>query len=149
MALTISEARAMFRYLAGQVKLTPYYCLEPVYAVQVRAVLTGLRAYIPALEASSDTEYAELHRHLLAGRRAIDFGLEHRALVHAFLGLHVRPFPAALFTLAGSASLTLGGTAAAIQLFEHALWIHPGFTPARDELDTIRDCLDYPPDRPR
>lgn len=149
MPLSITDARIMFRYLAEQVRMEHHYCLGTVYAAQVQAVLAGLREYLPGLEAPSLTEYDNLERHLNAGRQALDLGLDRRALVHAFLGLRIRPYPAALFTLAGSASLTLGATATAIRLFRHALWVHPGFTPARDELATIHDCLDQPPDRPR
>ncbi|MBX7138934.1 MAG: hypothetical protein K1X83_13240 [Oligoflexia bacterium] len=59
------------------------------------------------------------------------------ALVHALTGLSCAPHNPILWYVTASAFFNLGSVDASAVLFDHALWIHPGYIAARKELDVI------------
>jgi hypothetical protein len=72
-----------------------------------------------------------------ASADALRRGKLRAGLARALRGLSFAPHHPELHYLAASATLQLGAAEEAVRLLQHALWIHPGFEPARRDLEAL------------
>ncbi len=128
-----------FERLAERVAVAPNSRLEPFVSASLRRATDELRRFIPGLDMPPDSEAARfLARSAYA---ALEDGDSREALARALRGLSFAPHHPGLFFAAASACFEYGAVEDAIRLLRHTLWIHPGHTAARRDLDALNAYL--------
>ncbi len=128
-----------FERLAERVVVSPSSRLDPFVSASMRRAMEELRRFIPGLEAPPDPEAARfLARSAYA---ALEDGDSREALARALRGLSFAPHHPGLYFAAASACFEYGAVEDAIRLLRHTLWIHPGHTAARRDLEALSAYL--------
>ena len=124
-----------FERLAERVAVSPTSRLDPFVSASIRRATEELRRFIPGLDAPPDSDAARfLARSAYA---ALEDGDSREALARALRGLSFAPHHPGLFFAAASACFEYGAVEDAIRLLRHTLWIHPGHTSARRDLEAL------------
>lgn len=116
--------------------------LEPVIENTLRLVMRELELHIPGYEAPSNAEAAKDFTE--AGEIALRNKDERVALSFALRGLSCSLHDPALWCVGGRAYVEIGGIVTALRMLHHALWIHPGYEAAQNELDALTSFHDVP-----
>lgn len=132
---SLFELAQSFRQLATAVANSSDQTDVPIKRAIVDRV-NELRSYIPGLDPPFDHDMAE--DFCRASQLAVDRGDERLALVRALHGLSFAPHHPQLFYLAASACFELGWVELVIRFLYQALWIHPGYTDARNDLESLK-----------
>lgn len=128
-----------FERLAERVAASPGSRLDPFVSVSMRRACEELRRFIPGLDAPPDAEAARFLAR--AAYAAMEDNDAREALSRALRGLAFAPHHPGLFFVAASACFQFGAVEDAIRLLRHTLWIHPGHTAARRDLDSLSAYL--------
>ena len=124
-----------FERLGERVAVSPTSRLDPFVSASLRRGMEELRRFIPGLDTPPDSEAARfLARSAYA---ALEDGDSREALARALRGLSFAPHHPGLFFAAASACFEYGAVEDAIRLLRHTLWIHPGHTAARRDLEAL------------
>ena len=124
-----------FERLAERVAVSPTSHLDPFVSASIRRATEELRRFIPGLETPPDPDAARfLARSAYA---ALEDGDAREALTRSLRGLSFAPHHPGLFFAAASACFEFGSVEDAIRLLRHTLWIHPGHTAARRDLEAL------------
>lgn len=132
---TLDEIAVVFAHLADRAAAERARVLDPVVRLSITRAIHELRRHIPGLYPPADASAANALAS--ASADALRRGRLRAALARALRGLSFSPHHPELHYLAGSACLQFGATEEAVRLFQHALWIHPGYLPARQDLEAI------------
>ena len=132
---SIEELTMLYAHLADRVSADPDAPVDPTVAATVDQAIGMLRRYIPGLDAPPDAQAARILA--ASASAALSHGRPGDALARALRGLSFAPQHPELHRLVGSACLELGAARAGVASLIHALWIHPGYEDAREELDTL------------
>lgn len=124
-----------FERLADRVAAAPGSRLDPFVSNSLRRATEELRRFIPGLDAPPDPDAARFL--VRAAYAALEDGDSREALARALRGLSFSPHHPGLFYAAASACFEYGAVEDAIRLLRHTLWIHPGHTAARRDLDSL------------
>ncbi len=124
-----------FERLAERVAASPSSRLDPFVSVSLRRACEELRRYIPGLETPPDPEAARFLAR--AAYAAMEDNDAREALARALRGLSFSPHHPGLYFVAASACFEFGAVEDAIRLLRHTLWIHPGHTAARRDLEAL------------
>ena len=132
---SLDEIAVVFAHLADRVAAERARTLDPIVRLSMGRALTELRRHIPGLYTPPDVGAAAALA--TASADALRRGRLRAGLARALRGLSFAPHHPELHYLASSACLQLGAAAEAIRLLQHALWIHPGYGPARRDLEAL------------
>jgi hypothetical protein len=132
---TLEELTMVLSHLADRVSADRDPMLDPIIGSSLRRILDELRLHVPGLEPAPDIQAARILAH--SASAALQHGREREALARALRGLSFAPHHPELHYLAASACLELGAPQEGVALLIHALWVHPGYTDARRDLDTL------------
>jgi len=132
---SLEELALLYAHLADRVATDPDAPIDPTVAASVDQAVGALRRYIPGLEPPPDAQAARILA--ASATAALAHGRPGDALARALRGLSFAPQHPELHRLTGSACLELGAARAGVASLVHALWIHPGYEAAREELDTL------------
>ena len=132
---SLDEIAVVLAHLSDRVSMDRGTTLDPFVRLSVARAVTELRRHIPGLYVPPDAEAAAALA--TASADALRRGKHRSALSRALRGLSFSPHHPELHYLAGTACLQLGAVEAALRLMQHALWIHPGYAPARQDLETL------------
>jgi Flp pilus assembly protein TadD len=132
---TLDEIAVVFAHLADRVAAERARSLDPVVRLSIARAVTELRRHIPGLYAPPDAGAAAALG--TASADALRRGRLRAALARALRGLSFSPHNPELHYLAASACLQFGATEEAVRLLQHSLWIHPGYQPARQDLESL------------
>ena len=124
-----------FERLAERVAASPSSRLDPFVSVSLRRACEELRRYIPGLDSPPDPEAARFLAR--AAYAAMEDNDAREALARALRGLSFSPHHPGLFFVAATACFEFGAVEDAIRLLRHTLWIHPGHTAARRDLEAL------------
>ena len=124
-----------FERLAERVAASPSSRLDPFVSVSLRRACEELRRYIPGLETPPDPEAARFLAR--AAYAAMEDNDAREALARSLRGLSFSPHHPGLYFVAASACFEFGAVEDAIRLLRHTLWIHPGHTAARRDLEAL------------
>lgn len=125
--------------MAERVAASPSSRLDPFVSVSMRRATEELRRYIPGLDTPPDAEAARFLAR--AAYAAMEDNDAREALARALRGLSFSPHHPGLFFVAASACFEFGAVEDAIRLLRHTLWIHPGHTAARRDLEALSAYL--------
>lgn len=132
---TLQDILDAFERLAERVAASPASRLDPFVSVSLRRACEELRRYIPGLDAPPDPEAARFLAR--AAYAAMEDNDAREALARALRGLSFSPHHPGLFFVAATACFEFGAVEDAIRLLRHTLWIHPGHTSARRDLEAL------------
>jgi hypothetical protein len=132
---TLDEIAVVFAHLADRVAAERARALDPVVRLSIGRAVTELKHHIPGLYPPPDAGAAAALAS--ASADALRRGRLRAGLARALRGLSFSPHHPELHYLAGSACLQLGAAEEAVRLLQHALWIHPGYLPARQDLESL------------
>ena len=132
---SLEELALLYAHLADRVADDPDAAIDPTVAASVDQAVGALRRYIPGLEPAPDAQAARILA--ASASAALAQGRPGDALARALRGLSFAPQHPELHRLTGSACLELGAARAGVASLVHALWIHPGYEAAREELDSL------------
>lgn len=132
---TLQDILDAFERLAERVAASPASRLDPFVSVSLRRACEELRRYIPGLDAPPDPEAARFLAR--AAYAAMEDNDAREALARALRGLSFSPHHPGLYFVAATACFEFGAVEDAIRLLRHTLWIHPGHTSARRDLDAL------------
>jgi tetratricopeptide (TPR) repeat protein len=132
---TLDEITVVFAHLADRVAAERSRSIDPVVRLSITRAVTELKRHIPGLYTPPDAGAAAALAS--ASADAARRGRQRAALARALRGLSFAPHNPELHYLAGSACLQLGASEEAMRLLYHALWIHPGYIPARQDLEAL------------
>jgi hypothetical protein len=124
-----------FERLAERVAASPSSRLDPFISSSLRRACEELRRFIPGLDSPPDPDAARFLSR--AAYSAIEDGDAREALSRALRGLSFAPHHPGLFFACASACFEYGAVEDAIRLLRHTLWIHPGHTAARRDLEAL------------
>lgn len=124
-----------FARLGERVAASPSSRLDPFVSISMRRACEELRRFIPGLDAPPDPEAARFLAR--AAYAAMEDNDAREALSRALRGLSFAPHHPGLFFVAATACFEFGAVEDAIRLLRHTLWIHPGHTGARRDLDAL------------
>ena len=128
-----------FARLGERVAASPASRLDPFVSMSLRRACEELRFYIPGLDAPPDPEAARfLARSAYAAMEDND---AREALSRALRGLSFSPHHPGLFFVAATACFEYGAVEDAIRLLRHTLWIHPGHSAARRDMEALSAYL--------
>jgi hypothetical protein len=128
-----------FERLADRVSVSPSSRLDPFVSTSLRRACEELRRFIPGLEAPPDPDAARFLAR--ASYVALEDADAREALSRALRGLSFSPHHPGLFFAAASACFEFGAVEDAIRLLRHTLWIHPGHTAARRDLEALNTYM--------
>jgi hypothetical protein len=143
---TVSELTRALAHLADRVLTRREPGLEPYMVHTLKLAVGELELFIPGLDPVPNAEAARAFTE--AAEVALQDGEEHEALSYALRGLSCSPHDPVLWYLAGSACVEVGSLEMALRLLWHALWIHPGYTDAKRDLDALTSFFDHGEDVP-
>lgn len=129
-----------FARLGERVSISPHSRLEPFVLTSLRRACEELRRFIPGLDNPPDPEAARFMAR--AAYASMENNDAREALSRALRGLSFQPHHAGLFFIAASACFEYGAVEDAIRLLRHALWIHPGHSAARRDLETFASYME-------
>ena len=132
---SLDEIAVVFAHLADRVAAERARALDPVVRLSIARAVNELKRHIPGLQAPADPGAAAALAS--ASADALRRGRLRAALARALRGLSFSPHHPELHYLAGSACLQFGAAEEAVRLLQHALWIHPGYLPARQDLESL------------
>ncbi len=132
---SLDEIAVVFAHLADRVAAERARTLDPVVRLSMTRALSELRRHIPGLYTPPDVGAAAAL--VSASADALRRGRLRAGLARALRGLSFAPHHPELHYLAANACLQLGAAEEAIRLLQHALWIHPGYQPARRDLEAL------------
>jgi predicted Zn-dependent protease len=132
---SLDEIAVVFAHLADRVAAERARTLDPVVRLSIARAVTELRRHIPGLFTPPDADAAAALAS--ASTDALRRGRLRAALARALRGLSFSPHHPELHYLAANACLQLGAAEEAVRLLQHALWIHPGYLPARQDLESL------------
>lgn len=124
-----------FARLGERVAASPSSRLDPFVSISLRRACEELRRFIPGLDSPPDPEAARFLAR--AAYSAMEDNDAREALARALRGLSFAPHHPGLFFVAATACFEFGAVEDAIRLLRHTLWIHPGHTGARRDLDAL------------
>jgi len=124
---------------AERVAASPTSRLDPFVSASLRRVCEELRKFIPGLDMPPDADAARFLSR--AAYSALEDGDSREALTRALRGLSFAPHHPGLFFAAASACFEYGAVEDAVRLLRHTLWIHPGHTAARRDLEALNAYL--------
>ena len=125
--------------LAERVAASPTSRLDPFVSATMRRACAELRKFIPGLDTPPDPDAARFLAR--AAYSALEDGDAREALTRALRGLSFAPHHPGLFFAAASACFEYGAVEDAVRLLRHTLWIHPGHTAARRDLEALNAFL--------
>ena len=132
---TLQDILDAFERLSERVAASPSSRLDRFVSVSVRRAAEELRRFIPGLDTLPDAEAARFLAR--AAYAALEDGDAREALARSLRGLSFAPHHPGLFYVAASACFEFGAVEDAIRLLRHTLWIHPGHTAARRDLEAL------------
>ncbi|MCC6348482.1 MAG: hypothetical protein IT347_02695 [Candidatus Eisenbacteria bacterium] len=128
-----------FARLGERVAASPASRLDPFVSMSLRRACEELRCYIPGLDSPPDPEAARFLAR--AAYSAMEDNDAREALSRALRGLSFSPHHPGLFFVAATACFEYGAVEDAIRLLRHTLWIHPGHSAARRDLQALSAYL--------
>ena len=128
-----------FERLAERVSAYPASRLDPFVSGSMRRACEELRRFIPGLDDPPDADTARFLAR--AANSALEEGDAREALARSLRGLSFSPHHPGLFFAAATACFEYGAVEDAIRLLRHTLWIHPGHTAARRDLEALNAYL--------
>jgi len=114
--------------------------LDPGVEQTIRHLLEDLELFVPGLDPTPDAEAG--HAMARAAQVALERGSEREAVVRALRGLSFAPHDPTLHYVLSSASFENGRVELAFRLLCHALWINPGYSAARQDLEALSAFLE-------
>ena len=132
---TLQEILDAFARLGERVSASPTSRLDPFVSISIRRACEELRRYIPGLDAPPDPEAARFLAR--AAYAAMEDNDAREALSRALRGLSFAPHHPGLFFVAATACFEFGAVEDALRLLRHTLWIHPGHSAARRDLEAL------------
>jgi len=132
---SLDEIAVVFAHLADRVAAERARTLDPIVRLSMGRALIELKRHIPGLYTPPDVGAAAALAS--ASADALRRGKLRAGLARALRGLSFAPHHPELHYLAASATLQLGAAEEAVRLLQHALWIHPGYEPARRDLEAL------------
>ena len=132
---TLQEILDAFARLGERVSAAPSSRLDPFVSISIRRACEELRRYIPGLDAPPDPEAARFLAR--AAYAAMEDNDAREALSRALRGLSFAPHHPGLFFVAATACFEFGAVEDALRLLRHTLWIHPGHSAARRDLEAL------------
>ncbi|MGH7730070.1 MAG: hypothetical protein ACRENJ_02360 [Candidatus Eiseniibacteriota bacterium] len=132
---SLDEIAVVFAHLADRVAAERARTLDPIVRLSLGRALTELRRHIPGLYTPPDVGAAAALAS--ASADALRRSKLRAGLARALRGLSFAPHHPELHYLSASACLQLGAAEEAVRLLQHALWIHPGYGPARRDLEAL------------
>lgn len=132
---SLDEIAVVFAHLADRVAAERARTLDPMVRLSIARAIHELKRHIPGLDPPADAGAAAALAS--ASADALRRGRLRAGLSRALRGLSFSPHHPELHYLAGSACLQLGAVEEAVRLLQHALWIHPGYLPARQDLEAL------------
>ncbi|MBI1795423.1 MAG: hypothetical protein HY076_07330 [Candidatus Eisenbacteria bacterium] len=132
---TLDEISTVFAHLADRVAAERSRSLDPIIRLSLTRAVVELKHHIPGLYEPPDAGAAAAM--VTASADALRRGRLRASLSRALRGLSFSPHHPELHYLAASACLQFGAAEEAIRLLQHALWIHPGYAPARQDLEAL------------
>jgi len=132
---SLDEIAVVFAHLADRVAAERARTLDPIVRLSMGRALNELKRHIPGLYTPPDVGAAAALAS--ASAEALRRGKLRAGLARALRGLSFSPHHPELHYLAASACLQLGAAEEAVRLLQHALWIHPGYGPARRDLEAL------------
>ncbi len=132
---SLDEIAVVFAHLADRVAAERARTLDPIVRLSMGRALTELKRHIPGLYTPPDVGAAVALAS--ASADALRRGKLRAGLARALRGLSFAPHHPELHYLAASACLQLGAAEEAVRLLQHVLWIHPGYEPARRDLEAL------------
>ena len=137
---SLTEIGTALAQLADRVARAQDDTLDPYVSHALRSMVNALETHIPGIEPPVDHEAA---RGLLrAAEAAIHRGDARESLTRSLRGLGFSPHDPLLWYAAGSACFELGQVEDALRVLCHVLWIHPGHSVARSDLDALTAFFD-------
>jgi len=124
-----------FARLGERVAVSPRSRLDSFVSATLRRACEELRRFIPGLDAPPDPEAARFLAR--AAYAAMEDNDAREALSRALRGLSFSPHHPGLFFVAATACFEFGAVEDAIRLLRHTLWIHPGHSGARRDLEAL------------
>jgi hypothetical protein len=131
----IQDITDAFTRLGERVAASPTSRLDPFVSISLRRACEELRRFIPGLDAPPDPEAARFLAR--AAYAAMEDNDAREALSRALRGLSFAPHHPGLFFVAATACFEFGAVEDAIRLLRHTLWIHPGHTAARRDMEAL------------
>lgn len=132
---SLQDILEAFARLGERVSASPGSRLDPFVSASLRRACEELRLYIPGLDAPPDPEAARFLAR--AAYAAMEDNDAREALARALRGLSFAPHHPGLFFVAATACFEFGAVEDAIRLLRHTLWIHPGHSGARRDLEAL------------
>jgi tetratricopeptide (TPR) repeat protein len=132
---SLDEISTVFAHLADRVAAERGRSLDPIIRLSITRSVVELKRHIPGLYEPPDASAAAAMA--TAAADALRKGRLRAALSRALRGLSFSPHHPELHYLAANACLQLAAVEEAIRLLQHALWIHPGYAPAMQDLQAI------------
>ena len=139
---SLDEIAVVFAHLADRVAAERARTLDPIVRLSMGRALSELKRHIPGLYTPPDVGAAAALAS--ASAEALRRGKLRASLARALRGLSFAPHHPELHYLAASACLQLGAAEEAVRLLQHALWIHPGYGPARRDLEALSAFREAP-----
>ena len=136
---TLQDVLDALGRLADRVATSPRSRLDPFVSSTLRRSTAELRTYIPGLDAPPDPEAARFL--VRAAYSALEDGDAREGLARALRGLRFSPHHPGLWFVAASACFEYGAVEDAVRLLRHTLWIHPGHSAARRDLEALTAYL--------
>lgn len=132
---SLDEIAVVFAHLADRVATERARTLDPIVRLSLGRAITELKRHIPGLFTPPDVGAAAALAS--ASADALRRGKLRAGLARALRGLSFSPHHPELHYLAASGCLQLGAAEEAVRLLQHVLWIHPGYEPARRDLEAL------------
>lgn len=132
---SLQDITDAFARLGERVAASPSSRLDPFVSISLRRACEELRRFIPGLDSPPDPEAARFLAR--AAYAAMEDNDAREALSRALRGLSFAPHHPGLFFVAATACFEFGAVEDAIRLLRHTLWIHPGHTAARRDLEAL------------
>jgi hypothetical protein len=132
---SLQEILDAFARLGERVSASPSSRLDPFVSISMRRACEELRRFIPGLDAPPDPEAARFLAR--AAYAAMEDNDAREALSRALRGLSFAPHHPGLFFVAATACFEFGAVEDALRLLRHTLWIHPGHSAARRDLEAL------------
>jgi tetratricopeptide (TPR) repeat protein len=132
---SLQEILDAFARLGERVSASPSSRLDPFVSISMRRACEELRRFIPGLDAPPDPEAARFLAR--AAYAAMEDNDAREALSRALRGLSFAPHHPGLYFVAATACFEFGAVEDALRLLRHTLWIHPGHSAARRDLEAL------------
>lgn len=132
---TLNDICDAFARMAERVSVSPTAKMDPFVSISVRRAAEELRRFIPGLDPAPDQGAADFLAR--AAYAALEDDNHREALARALRGLSFAPHHPGLWFAVASACFECGAVEDAVRSLRHTLWIHPGHTSARRDLEAL------------